>query len=65
MVYDSKKLAKRYIKSRKLYIDALCLVPLDFLQFYTGVHPMIRFPRFLKVHLFQFCIVRLFTFVFA
>lgn len=50
MVYDSKKLARRYIESKLLYADALCLFPLDFLQFYIGVHPMIRFPRFLKVY---------------
>ena len=50
MVYDSKKLARRYIQSKLLYVDAVCLLPLDFLQFYIGVHPMIRFPRFLKVY---------------
>ncbi|KAL8569138.1 hypothetical protein ACOMHN_020265 [Nucella lapillus] len=50
MVYDSKKLARRYIQSRLLYVDVLCLCPLDLIQFYTGVHPMIRFPRFLKAY---------------
>lgn len=50
VVYDSRKLIDRYIKSRDIYIDVACLIPLDFIQFYIGVHPMIRFPRFLKLH---------------
>ncbi|XP_046335120.1 cyclic nucleotide-gated olfactory channel-like isoform X2 [Haliotis rufescens] len=50
MVYDSKKLARRYLKSRTIYFDTLCLVPTDLIQFYIGIHPMVRFPRFLKVY---------------
>ncbi|PVD31716.1 hypothetical protein C0Q70_07134 [Pomacea canaliculata] len=50
MVYDSKKLALRYVRSKLLYVDALCLCPLDFIQLYIGLHPMVRFPRFLKVY---------------
>ncbi|XP_046566899.1 cyclic nucleotide-gated channel rod photoreceptor subunit alpha-like isoform X3 [Haliotis rubra] len=50
MVYDSKKLARRYLKSRTIYFDTLCLIPTDLIQFYIGIHPMIRFPRFLKVY---------------
>lgn len=50
MVYNSKKLRQNYTKSRVIYIDFLCLAPLDFLQLALGVHPMIRFPRFLKVY---------------
>ena len=57
MVYDSKLLAKRYIASKSLYIDLVCLLPLDFLQFVVGIHPMLRFPRFLKVY-------RYFTFMY-
>lgn len=50
MVYESSKLSKRYVKSRQLFIDTFCLLPLDFLQFHIGMHPMIRFPRFLKIY---------------
>ena len=50
MVYDSRKLRERYLRSRVVYVDFLCLLPLDFLQFQIGVHPMIRFPRFLKLY---------------
>ncbi|XP_076452253.1 uncharacterized protein LOC143287897 [Babylonia areolata] len=50
MVYDSKKMARRYIQSRLLFVDLVTLLPLDFLQFHTGPHPMLRFPRFLKVY---------------
>ena len=50
MVYDSRKLRDRYTHSRIVFIDFLCLLPLDFLQILIGIHPMIRFPRFLKVY---------------
>ncbi|CAL1529930.1 unnamed protein product [Lymnaea stagnalis] len=50
MVYDSKKLRERYTKSKVIYVDFLSLLPLDLLQLVIGVHPMIRFPRFLKVY---------------
>lgn len=50
MVYDSRKLCKNYINNRSFIVDIICLLPLDFLQFYTGIHPMLRFPRFLKVY---------------
>ncbi|GFO44342.1 hypothetical protein PoB_007084700 [Plakobranchus ocellatus] len=50
MVYDSRKLRDRYTHSRIVYVDFLCLLPLDFLQLFIGIHPMIRFPRFLKVY---------------
>ena len=50
MVYDSQKLCKNYMKNRYLFVDIVCLLPLDFLQFSLGIHPMLRFPRFLKVY---------------
>ncbi|KAJ8312429.1 hypothetical protein KUTeg_009802 [Tegillarca granosa] len=50
MVYDSSKLARNYLKSKCLYLDFLCLIPLDLIQFQIGVHPMIRFPRFVKIY---------------
>ncbi|XP_052799171.1 uncharacterized protein LOC128230770 [Mya arenaria] len=50
MVYDSRKLCKNYTKDKCFIVDIICLLPLDFLQFYTGIHPMLRFPRFLKIY---------------
>lgn len=49
MVYNSKKLAGHYIRSRAFLLDLGALLPLDWLQVNVGVHPMLRFPRFLKV----------------
>ncbi|CAG4933710.1 unnamed protein product [Colias eurytheme] len=50
MVYDSKKLAKHYLKSRSFLLDIAALTPLDLLQLKIGTNPIIRFPRFLKVY---------------
>ncbi|XP_035448084.2 uncharacterized protein LOC118274590 isoform X7 [Spodoptera frugiperda] len=50
MVYDSKKLAKHYIKSRNFLLDIVSLAPLDLLQLHIGTNPIIRFPRFCKVY---------------
>ncbi|XP_021933450.1 uncharacterized protein LOC110836502 isoform X3 [Zootermopsis nevadensis] len=50
MVYDSKKLAGHYIRSRAFLMDLCALLPLDLLQFYVGIQPILRFPRFLKVY---------------
>lgn len=49
MVYDSRKLAGHYIKSKPFLFDLGSLLPLDLLQINFGVNPMLRFPRFLKV----------------
>ncbi|XP_063896594.1 uncharacterized protein Cngl isoform X3 [Helicoverpa armigera] len=50
MVYDSKKLAKHYLKSRNFLLDIVSLAPLDLLQLHIGTNPIIRFPRFCKVY---------------
>lgn len=49
MVYDSKKLAGHYLKSRAFLLDLGALCPLDLLQIRWGTQPLLRFPRFLKV----------------
>lgn len=55
MVYDSKKLARHYVKSRPFILDLVALVPLQLLQIQIGPNPMLRFPRFIKVSiLFNF-----------
>ncbi|CAH0713929.1 unnamed protein product, partial [Brenthis ino] len=50
MVYDSKKLAKHYIRSSSFLLDITALIPLDLLQLRIGTNPMIRFTRFFKVY---------------
>lgn len=50
IVYKSKKLFTRYVKSRDFTLDLISLFPLDLLQFYFGVHPILRFPRFIKAY---------------
>ncbi|XP_033180049.1 uncharacterized protein LOC100747068 isoform X5 [Bombus impatiens] len=50
MVYNSKKLAGHYLKSKSFILDLLALVPLDLLQVNLGSNPMLRFPRFLKIY---------------
>lgn len=50
MVYDSKKLFMRYVKTKDIIFDLVSLTPLDFLQFSIGIHPMLRFPRFFKAY---------------
>lgn len=49
MVYNYKKLAGHYLKSRAFLFDLASLTPLDILQLRIGAQPMLRFPRFLKV----------------
>ncbi|XP_048505928.1 uncharacterized protein LOC105683085 isoform X2 [Athalia rosae] len=50
MVYNSKKLAGHYFKSKSFILDLLALLPLDLLQVNLGSNPLLRFPRFLKVY---------------
>lgn len=49
MVYDSKKLACHYLRSRAFLLDLTALCPVDLLQLRFGTNPLMRFPRFLKV----------------
>ncbi|XP_068203411.1 uncharacterized protein [Palaemon carinicauda] len=50
IVRDFKKLANHYTHSRSFLLDLASLFPLDFLQFFIGFNPIIRFPRFIKVY---------------
>ncbi|CAH1230667.1 CNGA2 [Branchiostoma lanceolatum] len=55
LVYSPTKLARNYVFSKKFVLDVLCLLPLDFLYFAVGVHPLLRSTRFLKAHrVFEF-----------
>ncbi|XP_037915393.1 uncharacterized protein LOC119654235 isoform X4 [Hermetia illucens] len=50
MVYDDKKLAFHYIRSKSFLLDLASLLPLDLLQLKLGQQPLLRFPRFFKVY---------------
>lgn len=50
IVYDAKKLARHYVRSVSFRLDLMSLAPLDLVQIYAGVHPLLRFPRFLKCY---------------
>ncbi|XP_043464162.1 uncharacterized protein LOC122499744 isoform X1 [Leptopilina heterotoma] len=50
MVYNNKKLAGHYVKSKSFVLDLLALLPLDLLQVNLGSNPLLRFPRFLKIY---------------
>ncbi|XP_076256567.1 uncharacterized protein LOC143193965 isoform X3 [Rhynchophorus ferrugineus] len=50
MVYDSKKLACHYLRSRAFLLDLTALCPADLLQLRFGPNPLLRCPRFLKVY---------------
>lgn len=48
IVYDSVKLMKHYVYSKDFVLDLVSLLPLDLVQIHVGVHPILRFPRFVK-----------------
>ena len=50
MVYNSKKLAGHYLRSKTFVMDMLALVPLEMLEYNIGKNPMLRFPRFFKIY---------------
>ena len=50
LVGDTRLLLAHYIKSRMFIWDLVSMTPLDLIQFYIGVHPIVRFPRFVKVY---------------
>ncbi|KAG5330454.1 CNGA3 protein, partial [Acromyrmex heyeri] len=50
MVYNTRKLAGHYFKSKFFYLDLFALLPLDLLQLSLGSNPMLRFLRFLKLY---------------
>lgn len=50
LVKNSLQLAKKYLLSLYFAADILALLPTDFFYFLTGIHPLLRFPRFLKIY---------------
>ena len=55
IVCDTRLLLRHYVNSKMFIWDLVSLTPLDLIQLYIGIHPIVRFPRFLKVYrTFQF-----------
>ena len=50
LVRETQKLVLNYVKSVMFIYDLLALLPLDLLQFRIGIHPILRFPRFIKIY---------------
>lgn len=58
LVCETWPLLLHYVKSRMFIMDILSLTPLDIIQLYIGIHPIVRFPRFIKLYrTFQFMYV--------
>lgn len=56
IVTDTKRLAKRYVKSCGFFLDCVSIVPTDLLFLVLGPRPFLRFGRLLKAHrFFLFC----------
>lgn len=50
LVKDPARACKRYLKSPTFFLDVLSVLPLELLYFRTGVQPIFRFPRLVKVY---------------
>jgi hypothetical protein len=51
LVYNWKKLAYNYLKSKKFLLDIFSLAPLELIQYKYGYDiPILRFPRFFKIY---------------
>ncbi|KAI0211321.1 hypothetical protein LSAT2_003843, partial [Lamellibrachia satsuma] len=44
VVCETRSLLNHYTSSSKFIVDLISLTPLDLLQFYIGIHPIVRFP---------------------
>ncbi|XP_034031409.1 cyclic nucleotide-gated cation channel beta-1-like [Thalassophryne amazonica] len=49
---DKKEMRKNYIKTKRFKFDVASLVPLELFYFKTGINPLLRLPRLLKINSF-------------
>ncbi|KAL0968544.1 hypothetical protein UPYG_G00268220 [Umbra pygmaea] len=49
IVFDKTDMRKNYMKTFRFKMDVISLVPLELLYFKTGINPLLRFPRLLKI----------------
>ncbi|XP_049578632.1 cyclic nucleotide-gated channel beta-1-like isoform X5 [Syngnathus scovelli] len=52
IVCDTKEMRKNYMKSKRFKFDVASLVPLELFYFKTGINPLLRLPRILKLNSF-------------
>ncbi|XP_073328911.1 uncharacterized protein [Pagrus major] len=52
IVCDKKEMRKNYMKTKRFRFDVASLVPLELFYFKTGVNPLLRLPRLLKINSF-------------
>lgn len=51
IVYDTRKLAVHYVRSRPFLLDMIAMMPIDVLRAWIDrPAPLLRFPRFVKVY---------------
>uniref|UniRef100_A0A3Q4HJQ9 Cyclic nucleotide gated channel subunit beta 1b n=1 Tax=Neolamprologus brichardi TaxID=32507 RepID=A0A3Q4HJQ9_NEOBR len=52
IVCDPKEMRKNYMKTKRFKFDVASLVPLELFYFKTGINPLLRLPRLLKIKSF-------------
>ncbi|XP_076589628.1 uncharacterized protein LOC143322365 isoform X2 [Chaetodon auriga] len=52
IVCDKKEMRKNYMKTTRFKFDVASLVPLELFYFKTGINPLLRLPRLLKINSF-------------
>ncbi|XP_062403819.1 cyclic nucleotide-gated cation channel beta-1-like [Sardina pilchardus] len=49
IVCDKTEMRKNYMKTFRFKMDVISLLPLELFYFKTGINPLLRFPRLLKI----------------
>ncbi|XP_035859143.1 cyclic nucleotide-gated cation channel beta-1-like isoform X2 [Sander lucioperca] len=52
VVCDRKEMRKNYMKTKRFKFDVASIVPLELFYFKTGINPLLRLPRLLKINSF-------------
>ncbi|XP_029952812.1 cyclic nucleotide-gated cation channel beta-1-like [Salarias fasciatus] len=52
IVCDKEDMRKNYMKTKRFKFDVASLVPLELFYFKTGINPLLRLPRLLKINSF-------------
>ncbi|KAJ0029612.1 hypothetical protein NQD34_004609 [Periophthalmus magnuspinnatus] len=52
IVCDKTEMRKNYMKTKRFKLDVISLVPLELFYFKTGINPLLRLPRLLKINSF-------------
>uniref|UniRef100_A0AAV2KZ78 Cyclic nucleotide-binding domain-containing protein n=2 Tax=Knipowitschia caucasica TaxID=637954 RepID=A0AAV2KZ78_KNICA len=52
IVSDKTEMRRNYMKTKRFKLDVASLVPLELFYFKTGINPLLRLPRLLKINSF-------------